>query len=519
MTRNDLIGKALVVLLATAVCLTAATAARAAVLLDWDFDSLNATPPEVTDGSGNGHNGTLQTVGTGSVAQVADGSGPFASNHLTFTGSGYGGAGRVNAGSPATLDTPGNYTLSAWFEAHSPTDNEMIASRYNDGANPGFALVYRYHPAQSAFNQVSYYHLPTSGSFFDIRSPSQYTAGWHHAVATFQEGGGGGGKLYVDGALVNSSTATTIGAVNATTKSFLVGAQDSSAERGFNGGIDEVQLHDTVLSGSQIKAMYLSALPQNRLNMHFEAELPPPNEVEDSAPMHMHGTKVGAVTHQPTGGPFGNSPGYYDFGGGHVAVNNAPPLDLDGDYSLSLWFQGHNAPANEVVAGRVNDGINAGPSLWFLQSDQLVFYHVSRGASEGGWLGNTIQTSATFSNGDEWHHAVAVFEEGVGSTLYIDGVKITAATASVFNPSVTTDGVSTFVPGFRIGAQDYSLNQRPFSAGIDELRLYDYALSSADAATLFSFNALAPEPSSLALLFIGALGFAMVGGRRRGGAR
>jgi concanavalin A-like lectin/glucanase superfamily protein len=77
------------------------------------------------------------------------------------------------------------------------------------------------------------------------------------------------------------------------------------------------------------------------------------------------------------------------------------------------------------------------------------------------------------------HHVVISFNAGTIS-LYVDGVYTTLGTTGSF-PS-TTPALSSF--GYYVGAR--SDNSLPFTGNIDELRIYQRALSVADAFALYT---------------------------------
>lgn len=503
--------------LAAAILSFGPSSARGEMILDWDFDIINGSPPEVTDGSGNQNDGTLGTAGTGTVSPGTLGTGPFSSNYLAFTGNASnGGYADGGSGYDDSLNLTGDYAISAWFEGHNASTNEIVAGRYHDASYNGFVL--RFDEMSSTHDQISYTHLtdgtlePPAGwvcNYVATSVPGGITSGWHHAVGVFKVGVGS--KLYFDGDYVGLDNTTTVG-LSTFTPNFRVGAQDhSSAPRGFNGGIDEVKLYDTAIGDSNVVSLFKTNTARDKvLDHHFEAATP----LTDSTVFGNDGTISGSVTHVAGGGPFADTPDYHDFGGGHINAGSDASLDVTGNYSLSLWFEGHNASLNGGMAGRYNGGGNKGFVLWFdAATDRVAYWHVSNGALEpGAFLYNDITTAASFTSG--WHHAVAVFEEGLGSSLFIDGVEITAATAAVFSPSTTTDAISSFVQDFRIGEAGGGTS-RPFRAGIDEVKLFNYALSDAEIDYLFHHNATVPEPSGLLLLAVGLL-LAAPCRRRRG---
>ena len=110
----------------------------------------------------------------------------------------------------------------------------------------------------------------------------------------------------------------------------------------------------------------------------------------------------------------------------------------------------------------------------------------------------------------EWYHLVSVFDSGLAQ-IYVDGVIETSwdtGYASLFSSSVnllvgseTTDHPNAGVGGI------------PIDGLIDDVYIYDRALSASEVQTLFSS---VPEPSTTLLFTLGFIGMSSFKRRRRG---
>ena len=95
--------------------------------------------------------------------------------------------------------------------------------------------------------------------------------------------------------------------------------------------------------------------------------------------------------------------------------------------------------------------------------DRLYWYVYNASGSE------SVQFS-DYDNFGEWHHVVCTYESGVGLKLYVDGLERDSAPFSG-DISATLDGILD-IGGYGSGGTD-------FSGLLDEVRIYRFALSSA----------------------------------------
>ena len=442
--------------------------APAQLVGNWDMDTQVGT--HVADlVSTSGNNGVI-----GSDAVRVTTGGPFGASpvYYDFTGASGSGNNKINMGFGSALDLSGDYSISAWVQANNPGGgNSTVVSRYNGGSNQGYAL------RVENGARARYFHL--SSVFADNFDPSTIgtDSSWHHAVATFEVGVGT--KLYVDKVQVASSAASTT-AITDFSLPFYVGAQSGTA-RSFQEGIDEVQIFASVLSAAEVTNLFdnnaVSAAAAGSLAGKWDFDTLSGANVDDLADRGNPGAVVANVSRQTTGGPIAKSPAYYNFtadNADRISAGSGSELDVTGSYTLSAWFQGWNVGGgNSVIAGRYDDGFNHGFALRLSSGAQVQFFHFN-----GGF--NNV-TSASVGTGNDWHHAVAVFEVGVGSELFVDGVS--AGTAST-----TTSGIGSHTLDFWIGNQDHSGFPRPFGAGIDEVALWSENLTDGEVKGLYDLG-------------------------------
>jgi len=129
-----------------------------------------------------------------------------------------------------------------------------------------------------------------------------------------------------------------------------------------------------------------------------------------------------------------------------------------------------------------------------------------------------LETAASFNDGT-WHH-FAVTNDDTTTSLLIDGVLVPL--------SNTTDSASWFdditgADSFTLGYEIRSNAELPFNGFLDDIAIYDHVLTSEQLSNVINLGAeyflgqaaAIPEPSTFALAFLGLMGMAWFGWRRK----
>jgi hypothetical protein len=215
------------------------------------YHQLDETSGSVAaDSSGNGRTGTLQTG-------YSRASGGICSNQSAVTLNGTSGY----LSTSTQLSAPNTFTVQTWFKTtttrggriigfgSSPTGASTNADRHVYMATGGQLLF----GVQTANNQRS--TIASTGTYND--------GSWHLVTASLSTGGM---KLFVDGALVSSRTATTSGI--AYTGSWRVGYDNlppqwtsSPTSDYFGGTVAQVAVYPSALSNQVVADLYAVGLP------------------------------------------------------------------------------------------------------------------------------------------------------------------------------------------------------------------------------------------------------------------
>jgi hypothetical protein len=160
-----------------------------------------------------------------------------------------------------------------------------------------------------------------------------------------------------------------------------------------------------------------------------------------------------------------------------IADSDALNLAGGSTVTLSMWVTVHSTNQFAGVAGF--EGTGSGGDIWGFKMDNADHPQWTTLPSHGPFSANDTLANFAAATGDGWVHLVGVFEQGVGSTLYVNGVSAGTGAAGSAIPDKTTPGL------FRIGTY-YNSNSYEFNGAIDDVQVYDQALAPADVAWLYA---------------------------------
>ena len=205
----------------------------------------------------------------------------------------------------------------------------------------------------------------------------------------------------------------------------------------------------------------------------------------------------------------------YNFGGGFIGAASALTSSLD-EWTVEAWVNYDSAKvASSTILSNDQGGWNNDVLIGILPetAGDTGLSNGEFGVSQQGSPGSTRDVAGAALAADAWAHVAVVGSTSAGTlTVFINGVQV-AQDASLSN-GVTfngADGIDT--ANLTIGAarpDSGDAGYRPFDGLLDELAIYDSALSDAQ---ILEHATLVPEPSSTALLGLG--GLALIMRRRR----
>ena len=163
-----------------------------------------------------------------------------------------------------------------------------------------------------------------------------------------------------------------------------------------------------------------------------------------------------------------------------IRISHSPTLDLPNALTLAAWIR-PESQATQYIVKKARHKYVDGFELSLSYSSGKVFARFNQ-ASEGNAYKVLSQSSYPI-DGATWMH-VAVTFDGLDIRLYIDGVLETLQPA----PDLV---IASNTIDLAFGAQDNG--RSPFRGGIDDVQLFDTALSAAEIANAMNGVALGPR--------------------------
>lgn len=308
--------------------------------------------------------------------------------------------------------------------------------------------------------------------------------------------------IYVNGKVSSTLTANEWQLVTVTTGTAITASAikiGNYSTTYFNGFIDEVKLYPNARSQAQIltdfssrgsikgAASDLGSNPQNNTGAFSQGlvgywkmdEASGTTTVSDASGNSNTGTSTGtSASTNVTSGKFGNS---RSFNGTdqYISATSIQPTNV----TVAAWVNfGSSVTTNHAfIAAQSGEGASNIGS-YFLRKDTSV--------GESGTFSFFIYngsgyeprvTATTIPSANTWYHVVGTFD-GSNLKIYVNGV--------LENTRSRATSISYGTGNFLIGAQG-SLTSNLFSGNIDETRIYNRALSSAEISALYNF---APGP-------------------------
>lgn len=460
--------------------LTTPTAIDSGLRGYWSFDGEDVSGTSAYDRSGVGSvetltNGPTKVPGVVGQALNFDGTDDYTTtpdNNL------------LDIGNTADL------TLTGWFYRDTANTDDTILAKKNSTAvgQAGYILYIL------ASDDKLYFKVSDSTNEYQVVSTSTFTTtGWNHFAAVWDQDSAANTEIYINGTANNGTDTGTIGNVGSATniRAIAIGAE-SDAGNPFDGKLDEIRIYQRTLSVAEIKSLYdqgsidkiNSSASQSQgtgqlgsgVLGYFSLDDNTGTSATDSSTNGNNGTLTNGPTW--TTGQIGSA---VDFDGtdDYVSIPDSGPLDMyEGkSFTLTGWFNRDTFTTDDTIVAKRNSITNtdAGYVVYVDDTTDKLTFEASDGTDE-----LQMESTTTFTS-TGWNHFALVWSDNssLSTKLYVNGIQ-EAVTFTGILAAVNTMVNSVVLA---IGAESDAGN--PFDGKIDEVRVYDWALSAENAAHLY----------------------------------
>ena len=301
---------------------------------------------------------------------------------------------------------------------------------------------------------------------------------FHHVAITHD---GSTVKFYIDGSL--DSSFSFVQSFNSAGGVYTIGGRSEAGS--FDGVIDEIELYDRVLSGTEIQDIFnansngkckpVCVTPPSGLVSWWDADASSGTTAKDIQDGN-DGTMFGGL---------GTSPGLvgdvFSFDGidDYVEIPDSANLDITGDITLAAWVKAD--PSNPDWAEILDKGADCqftgGYNLRISGTAAPTAGPTGKGFFEFlifGSGGHKFINSQTKINDGQWHFVTGVLS-GTTMKVYVDGVLETSYTDPNNNILATNDPLR-----LSRGAVSVCTTSRFFKGPIDEVQIFNRALTSSE---------------------------------------
>jgi len=425
----------------------------------WKMDeaSWDGTADEVIDYSGLGNHGVS-----------ADDAHTTTTARYNRAGGFDGTDDRITIANDDSLNPSSAITISAWFYANS-FDGDSISGNciLSKGASTnGYWLVVG--SGKAHFKWGSYL---TNDLDSDTFNPT--TGEWHHILISYD---GNHGIFYYDGNEVGEGDMTK-GDNN--TSSMSLGYYISPVPNHFDGALDNVKIWNRALSPTEAVNEYHKILsPVGYWSMDNIDGITVTDDSGMGNDCTMDGELNKADDWKP--GKVGQSLFFencYNGGqceGHHLECGNDSSLDIEGAITVEQWVKPNSFTYYPIFMRKPSDlyriglrGTNPTENL----GDGRVYWRIKIGGVA------KAKSGAIYIPSNEWSHVVGTYD-GEYMRLYINGVLDGA-------PYAVTGDIDVSTYDLIVGAYNLSGNYT-FDGDMDEVKLYNYALTSHQVAQAYN---------------------------------
>lgn len=374
----------------------------------------------------------------------------------------------IISGLSSMFSTKAAFTVSLWFKT-TATGNRALFDDYT--SNNYNIQLYLYDGILNVSTRFS------GGDGNMTASSTTYNDGnWHHVAVTSNQTTY---NTYVDGGSPITWTPSS-NSHSGQTPTVTTGASQGGTVNFFSGEIDQLRIFNSALPQSAITALY-NETTTTATSASINYQLANPNSIAYYK-MSNATDQLGNYNGTATNVNF-NTEGKFGFAGAFngsssvidLGTSSSFSVGTTGSLSLSLWVK-TTATSTGYLMSKANDATIQ--YEWALEYNgsqlQLNVFNTAAGVACGSGY------NTTNINDGNWHHVSGVITNNTSVSLYIDnGNPITSTSWSGTTAGPFT--ISTLIGHFA----GIPASTSYWEGDVDQIRIYDAALSAANVSTLY----------------------------------
>jgi hypothetical protein len=416
------------------------------------------------DASGNGNNGTRHggsfTTDRNSAANGA----------YLFNGT----SDYIDCATAWQLTNSYEHTIAVWVKSTKATEEAQAIAGYLS-INYGYGLVIRWHDGRFGM-------MAGDGTSWNYASGPDVLQGdgrWHFLAGTRS---GGITRIYVDGVLSTISTAHALGLDSC---QVLIGWSGVSGLQYFEGALDDLRFYNRALSSDEVQQLYAA---DNDLNAGLVAHYPLDGNANDASGNGNNGTLNGSLSFVP--GQHGSA-AQFDGASTYIEVADSPSLSITNSITLSCWIR--TSGQNGANVGIINNLGSTDRDGFLVCLNPSVAGATCAADLDFNWPTVMLGLHPTVPLQDGiWHHLAMTYDGQMGH-FWIDGV-VRASSTTNYTAGMSHNQIPVTIGWDRSAEQP---SGRHFNGLIDEVRIYNRALSATEITQLYTLAGTnsAPNPT------------------------
>ncbi len=398
---------------------------------------------------------------------------PGTASNITYAAGKFGNAAVFNGSnseivaSSSITPSSGGFAIS-WWQKTTQADNTYSYTMDNGGGSLGNGLYIITHRTDVGLI-IGFKNASTFGSASIPYSSAERTQWTHFCFSWDGTTTTNAFKIYKNNIATSfTSTVTNAGAAYP----FRIGRSYNGTDY-FGGSIDQVRIFNTALPQAAVTALY-NETTTTATSASIDYQVANPNSVAYYK-MSDATDQLGNYNGTATNVNF-NTEGKFGFAGAFNGSNSRFQLNLNPNaalFSASFWIN-----LNDVTGNTNNILGNLTATAYALGFTLYVYlgkFNVVTSSNTVNW--DMAKTYNQTINNNQWYH-VAFVSNGSNNDLYING-QIVSSTTIFIGSQVSLNSNSSNLE------MSFGGSTRIINGKVDQVRIYDSAISAADVTTLY----------------------------------